>query len=131
MTFRCLEDIRVWGMAQDLAVKVYRVEATEGRSLDFGYRDQIRRAAVSIFNNIAEGFGRGGDPEFLRFLDIARGSANEVLSLVHLGRRLGYIPHATTEEFLQDIAHLLTRIANLQHYLRSPRVGEPAEEYRP
>jgi four helix bundle protein len=72
------EDIEAWQQARELTRAIYAV-SNEGRfSRDFGLRDQIRRAAVSVMSNIAEGFERHGDTEFRRFLAIAKGSAGEV-----------------------------------------------------
>ena len=109
---------------------IYRLTAREPSARDFGFRDQIRRAAVSISSNIAEGFGRGGDREFLRFLDIARGSAHEVASLLHLSGRLGYATTEEITELLRRVDDVVGRIAGLQNHLRSPRVGEEGEDYQ-
>jgi hypothetical protein len=66
------EDIESWKRARSLAKDVYEVTATGKFAHDFGLKDQIRRASVSILSNIAEGFERGGDKEFLQFLALAR-----------------------------------------------------------
>jgi four helix bundle protein len=85
------EDLVVWQKAKVLCVDVYRVTA-EGRfARDFGLRDQIQRASVSVMSNIAEGFERSGSAEFARFLSIARGSAAEVKSQLYLAEELGYV----------------------------------------
>ena len=88
MRFRRFEDIVAWQKAQDLAVEIYD---NFGNSKDYGFKDQITRASVSISNNIAEGFERGSDAEFLRFLRYSRTSSNEVKSMVYLAERLRYI----------------------------------------
>jgi len=62
---------------------------------DFGFNDQIRRAAVSIMNNIAEGFERKGDAEFARFLSISKGSCGEVRSMYYLAQDRGYVDEET------------------------------------
>lgn len=82
------ESILVWQKAQDLAVLIYQVFKS---SKDFGFRDQIQRAAISISNNIAEGFERRGDVELKRFLFIAKGSCGEVRSMLYISNRLGYL----------------------------------------
>ena len=88
MRYTRFEDLPVWNTAIDLAVKVYtlteRIQFRRRRSL----RDQIERAAVSVSNNIAEGFERGTNNELLSFLYIARGSAGEVRSMLCLLERL-------------------------------------------
>jgi four helix bundle protein len=81
-------------MARDLAVEIYRVTGAGAFGRDWGLRDQIRRAAVSVMSNIAEGFDRYSRPEFRQFLSIAHGSAAEVRSQFHLARALEYISEA-------------------------------------
>jgi len=88
MKIERFEDIKAWNEARKLALLVYRIVKN---NKDFGYRDQIRRAAVSVMNNIAEGFERKGDREFERFLFIAKGSCGEVRSMLYLSLDLGYI----------------------------------------
>ena len=88
MPYRRFEELPVWNSAIDLAVHVYNVtETTQFRSRR-SLRDQLERAAVSVSNNIAEGFERGTTQELLTFLYIARGSAGEVRSMLCLFERL-------------------------------------------
>jgi four helix bundle protein len=75
VTIHQFEDIESWKEARVLAAKVYEMSNRGKFRTDFGLRDQIQRAAVSIMANIAEGYGRGGKPEFIRFLRISRASA--------------------------------------------------------
>lgn len=72
------EDLKVWQKARELANLIYSVTRQETCSRDFGLVDQIRRAAVSVISNIAEGFERGSYTEFIQFLYIAKGSCGEV-----------------------------------------------------
>jgi four helix bundle protein len=82
------EEMQVWLDAQQLAVDVY----SDMRQVkDFSFVDQIKRAVVSIFNNIAEGSERVTSTDFARFLDIAKGSTGEVRSMFRLANRLGFI----------------------------------------
>jgi four helix bundle protein len=90
MGFKSFEDIVGWQRAQDLAVLIYK---EFGTCKDYGFKDQICRAVVSISNNIAEGFDRSSDKEFVRFLYISKGSCSEVKSMLYLAPRLGIIPH--------------------------------------
>ena len=76
MKVRKFEDLEVWQIARDLSVEIYRATQDGKFSRDFGLRDQIRRAAVSVMSNIAEGFDRYSRAEFKQFLSIARGSAS-------------------------------------------------------
>ncbi len=88
MTIKKFEDLIAWQKAQDLAVDIY-LEFKNSR--DYGFKDQICRAAVSISNNIAEGFDRSSDADFSRFLYIAIASCSEVRSMIHLAQRLDYL----------------------------------------
>ena len=81
MAIQKFEDIIAWQKAQDFSVIIYSVF---GLSKDFGFKDQISRAAISISNNIAEGFDRSSDADFNRFLYIALGSCSEVRSMLYL-----------------------------------------------
>ena len=90
------EDIKAWQAARDLVSAAYRVSGRGKFEKDFGLRDQIRRASVSVMSNIAEGFERCSDREFHRFLYIAKGSAGEVRSQLFVALDLGYV---TSDEF--------------------------------
>ena len=92
------EDIAAWKKARELTREVYQVTASGEFTRDFALRDQMRRAAVSIGSNIAEGFGRGGDNEFRQFLAHAKGSVCEVKSQLHTASDAGYL---TAEQFTQ------------------------------
>jgi four helix bundle protein len=85
------EDLPVWKLAKDLAVKVYQVTKNEKVRRDYGLVDQIRRASISISSNIAEGFERGSKKEFIQFLYFAKGSLGEVRSQLQICFELGYI----------------------------------------
>ena len=88
MAIQRFEDIIAWQKAQDIAVDVYSIF---GSIKDFGFRDQICRASVSISNNIAEGFNRSSDKDFSRFLYISLGSCSELMSMLYLAHKLKYI----------------------------------------
>ena len=75
--------------------EIYIDFSSGSSSKDYGFRDQIQRAGVSIINNIAEGFERHTDPEFARFLDISKGSCGEVRSMYYFAEDLGYIDYLT------------------------------------
>lgn len=90
------EEIKAWQLAKDLVTTVYRSSENGRFAQDYSLRDQIRRAAVSVMSNIAEGFERGTDKDFQRFLYMAKGSAGEVRSHLFVANELGYL---TVEEF--------------------------------
>ena len=81
--FKKFEEIEAWKLARELAKEIYQLTRTAGFAKDWGLKDQIQRAAVSIGSNIAEGFGRRGNKEFVKFLWIAKGSAAEVQSQLY------------------------------------------------
>lgn len=90
------EEIEAWQMARGLSASIYLVTNSGEFSRDFGLRDQIRRASVSVMSNIAEGFERGGNKEFIQFLYIAKGSAAEIQAQLYVALDAGYI---SSEEF--------------------------------
>lgn len=99
MVFKRFEDIVAWQVSQNLAVQIYQL-FREIR--DFGFRDQLFRAVVSISNNIAEGFDRASNVEFARFLIYARGSNSEVKSMLYLSIELGYLSKEQADNLLQQ-----------------------------
>lgn len=92
--FNRFEDIIVWQKSKILVNQIYK---SFKNSRDFSFRDQIRRAVISVMNNIAEGFERKGNKEFTKFLFIAKGSCGEVRSMLYLALDFDYI---TKKEFL-------------------------------
>ena len=98
MKVQRFEDLEAWQIARELANQMYKITKQESVCRDFGFVDQIRRAAISIMNNIAEGFERGSNKDFVRFLFIARGSAGEVRSLLYLGLDQGYLTNSEFSE---------------------------------
>ncbi len=95
MKYTRFEELPVWQLAVDLAVRTYEfTEAPEFKGR-YSLKDQIERAAVSVSNNIAEGFDRGTNPDLLTFLYIARGSAAEVRSMLNM---LGKMPAFRNQE---------------------------------
>jgi four helix bundle protein len=85
MKFDRFEDIIAWQKAKELTIQVYQLFEN---SKDFGFKDQIQRASVSIMNNIAEGFERKTNNEFKQFLFIAKGSCGEVRSMLYLAKEM-------------------------------------------
>ena len=113
-----LEDLHVWCKARDLAKEVYQITKEGSFAKDFPLRDQIRRAAISISSNIAEGFGRYSAKEFSSFLSIASGSASEVASQILLAKELGHV----SAEKAEEIVGLCTEIGKMISGLRKKLV---------
>ena len=104
------EDIIVWQKSRVLIGEIYKEFKL---CKDYAFRDQIQRAAVSIMNNIAEGYERKGNKEFAKFLYIAKGSCGEVRSMLHLSLDLGYIDRAGFDKFQDSSLHISSMISNL------------------
>jgi S23 ribosomal protein. len=85
------QKLRVWQIAKDLAVRIYRLTQNKDFSKDFGFKDQIQRSAVSIPSNISEGDELETDKQAVRFFYIAKASAAELLTQVLIGKEIGYI----------------------------------------
>lgn len=99
MTVQRFEDLKVWQKSQDLAVSIY---SKFSGSKDFGFRDQITRASVSISNNIAEGFERKTNPDFKRFLYFSLASNSEVRSMLYLSERLNYLCKESSAKLINE-----------------------------
>jgi four helix bundle protein len=100
------EDILAWQKGRIMVVEIYKIFSF---CKDYGFKDQIQRASVSITNNIAEGFERRTNKEFLNFLFIAKGSCGEVRSMLNLALELKYI---NKEQFvlLYNLSHEVSKI---------------------
>jgi four helix bundle protein len=117
-TFKRFEDINAWQKARELTSMIYRLTREGEFARDFGLKDQIRRASVSIMNNIAEGFGRHGNVEFARFLEIAKGSAYEVQSCAYVALDAGSIDEKARETIYGSADSAASLISGLVNYLR-------------
>jgi four helix bundle protein len=107
-------DLAAWQRSMDLVEEVYRVTATFPREERFGLVSQLRQAAVSIPTNIAEGRGRLGVGEYYHFVGVARGSNNEVDSLLEISERLDFVPARRLEcsrALLDETGRRLTNLA--------------------
>src|SRR5437588_11500936 len=96
------EDFIAWQKARSLTREIYKITNLPAFSRDFGLKDQIRRAAVSIMSNIAEGFERGRPAEFHQFLSIAKGSCAELRSQLYVALDAGYVNEPQFRELMFD-----------------------------
>jgi four helix bundle protein len=117
---RKFEDMEAWQGARALVRAIYRATQCGAFSHDFGLRDQIQRAAVSIMSNIAEGFERGSDRDFCRFLSIAKASAGEVRSLLYVALDLAYLDEPSHEHLAEQATSLSRQLGGLIKYLSKP-----------
>ena len=129
-TITRFEDIQAWQTARELTRLVYGLSGKGAFSKDFGLRDQIRRAAVSVMSNIAEGFENQTQAQFIRYLGLAKGSAGEVRSQAYVALDLQYIE---PEEFeiLIDLADKNARqLARFIAYIEThPQVKHMREDW--
>jgi len=117
--FSKFEEIQAWQKAHDVTLIVYRISAVGDFSKDYGLRDQIRRAAVSIMANIAEGHGRRTNAEFANFLNLSRGSVAEVQSHLYVALGLGYVDQSDFDELYQQLTEISRMTLSLAQYLRA------------
>jgi len=108
------EDLKVWQKSIDIAVILCKHFE---KHTDFEYSNQIRRAAFSISNNIAEGFERSTNKDFNRFLNIAKGSCSEVKSMLYLGFKLGYFTDFDMKKYFSQIDEIGKMIYSLSKTL--------------
>lgn len=117
-TIRRFEDLEVWKLAFETANEVYDLTLLGPLKNDFALRDQIRRCAVSIFSNIAEGFERDGNREFVNFLSIAKGSCGELRSQILFAHKRGYVADKDIELLTNKLVEINNQISGFQRYLR-------------
>ena len=108
------EDLVAWQKAREAVKQIYRVSSTGEFARDYGLRDQMRRAAVSVLSNIAEGFERGSRAEFHQFLVIAKGSCAEVRAQLYVAKDVGYLPDGTFETLQTQLDELSRIIGGLR-----------------
>ena len=108
-TISRFEEIEAWQYARELTKQIYQLSALGEFSRDFGLRDQIRRAAVSIMSNIAEGFESQTQSLFIKYLGIAKASAGEVRSQLYIASDLGYL----SPEDLKNTINLTEKVSRL------------------
>ena len=105
--------LRVWQDALSLTVNIYEMSKNSPFSKDYGLRNQIQKAAVSIVSNIAEGDERGTNPESIHFFNIAKGSTAEVITQLHIAYRIGYIGAENFEELNNLTEKIRASLKNL------------------
>ncbi len=124
MAKRNIEQLRIWNDARTFVVDIYRL-MTDNR--DFGFKDQIQRAAVSIMNNIAEGSEYQSDATFIRYLNIAKGSCAEVKSMLYLCEDLGYCNKEKRERLQAQLLSLSSGIYKMIVYLSNNNNKTPVD----
>ncbi len=128
-TFKKFEEIECWKRARELTRRIYKISGKEPFARDFGLKDQIRRASVSVMSNIAEGYDRSGTGEFVQFLAIAKGSAAEVRCQLYVAADQGYIDGSEFNELSSLAAEAGFMVGGLIKYLRNS--GYKGAKYKP
>ena len=129
MKATCFEDLVIWQEARDLSKDIYSISRLPEFSKDYRFIGQITSAAGSIMDNIAEGFERDGNKEFLQFLSIAKGSCGEVRSQLYRAYDIGYIDKEGFETLINKTRILSAIIFHFMKNLRnSDMVGKKQKE---
>ncbi len=127
-TVRGFEDLDAWQMARKLANEIYASSSSGAFAKDFVLRDQMRRAAISVLSNVAEGFERGGNAEFIQFLSIAKGSVGEVRAQAYIALDQGYIDRSKFEQLQTLASDVGKKLGGLIAYLK--RSGLAGAKYK-
>ena len=114
-------DLRVWQLSKDIVIEIYRITEAFPRHETYGLTQQLRRAAISIPSNVAEGHGRGSRKEYTQFLTIARGSLCELETQLEIAIDLGYLARKELENQFNSIQSLSKMLHRLITSLKSPK----------
>ncbi len=124
MKAKSFEDLQVWQDTRKFVKSIYELTSLDNFKKDYGLKDQIQRAAVSIMNNISEGFERDSNKEFMRFLSYSKGSAGEVRSMLYVAMDLEYISKNDFDDNYKNAVDIIKQIANFKKYLRNYAMKE-------
>ncbi len=129
MKIERFEDIESWKLARELTNQVYKITSTEKFKKDYGLKDQIQRASISIMANIAEGFDSGTNKSFANFLNYAYRSASEVQSLLYIALDQKYIQEKEHNVLYRKISNLKDLIGGFIKYLRQNKKSDQLTKY--
>lgn len=115
--FKTFEDLEVWKKAHIAVIEIYKMTNNDFLSKDYALKDQMRRAAISITSNIAEGHERKSNKEFLYFLNVAKASSSELRSQLILARDLKYITPIVHDLSKDSLVEVNKMLAGLMKYL--------------
>ena len=124
------EDLKVWQDTRDFVKSIYEITTIDSFKKDYGLKDQIQRAAVSIMNNIAEGFERNNNKEFITFLKYSKGFSGEVRSMLSVALDLNYISKASFNKNYELAINIITQLSNFIKYLRKHLIREKVTRLR-
>jgi four helix bundle protein len=113
------EDIEAWQLSRAITNRIYELTKTGEVARDFALVNQIRRASLSVLSNIAEGFERNGDKEFVQFLTVAKGSCGEVRAQLYIAYDQGYIQRNDFHQLSGQLVEVSRMISGLIRYLQA------------
>ena len=120
-TFHRFEELEIWQIARKLSLKIFKLTEEGPASKDYKFRDQIRSSAGSVMDNIAEGFERSSQFEFVNFLGISKGSSGEVRSQLYRGMDQKYF-HSESGDLIKEYDELASKIAGFMKYLNQSEI---------
>ena len=116
MKIEKFEDIESWKLSRELVKKIYAIKSIEK---DYGLKDQIRRASVSIMSNISEGFDSGSNKSFILFLNYSYRSASEVQSLLYVCKDLSYVTKQEFKKLFEEVTNIKNLLGGFIKYLKN------------
>lgn len=122
-TINSFEDLEIWGKAQELGALIYKLSEENSKiNKDFSFRDQIKRAALSISNNIAEGFEYNNNNDFFRYLRISKGSCGEVRNCLLFSIKINYCTYDEVSALINFSKTLGSQIGGMMKYLKQKKL---------
>ncbi|MDD5396700.1 MAG: four helix bundle protein [Candidatus Moranbacteria bacterium] len=124
MKIQKFEELNIWKLSLEITKEIYDLTSKGNFSKDFGLRDQIRRAVVSISSNIVEGFEKNNNNEFVRFLKISKGSAGEVRNQLYIALAIPYISQKEFDELNGKLENLACQVGAFIVYLQKKKINK-------
>ena len=124
-TWKSFTEIEVWTLSRTFCQDIYKIMQIDGLKTDYRLKDQINGSSGSIMDNIAEGFDRGGNKEFINFLSYSKGSAGESLSQLYRIHDRDYISEEEFDKLSKNAVELINRIGGLMNYLKNSGIKGP------
>ena len=121
MKIKSFKDLEIWKLALLITKRIYDLSAKKDFNRDFGLRNQIRRAVISVSSNIVEGFEKSNNNEFIRYLKIAKGSVGDARNQLEIAKTVGYISKKELVDIDEKLIGLAAQIGGLIKYLERQR----------
>jgi len=121
MKYKKFEELPIWKLSLELTREIYDLTSKKNFSQDFGLKNQIRRAIISVSSNIVEGFEKNNNNEFIRFLKIAKGSVGEVRNQLYIALAINYISQKEFHKTNKNLENLANQIGGFIQYLEEKR----------